>query len=463
MELTAFTLTEAAARIARRELSPVELVRANLAQIERLNPVLNCFITLTAESALKQARQAEQDIRRGNYRGPLHGIPIGIKDLFETAGVRTTAGAKHLANYIPTTDAAVVAQLQAAGAISLGKLNMHEWAMGATNLNPHYGACNNPWNPAYISGGSSGGSGAALAAGLCMGALGTDTGGSIRTPASLCGIVGLKPTYGRVSLRGVIPLSWHLDHVGPMARRVRDVAILFQIIAGYDPADPFSINIPTENYTAHLEDGVQGWRIALAVGDYVNQTAPEIRQAVHQAARVFEQLGAHVIEADLPWIREARQINPIIIASDAAAFHQARLATAADDFGVDVRTRLQQGLAYPAVVYADARRKQAELRRQADRFFDGCDLLLLPTNPVAALRRDAPDFDAQRALLPQFTAPFNLTGIPALSLPCGLTDHTLPIGLQLVGPAWREARVLQAAYAYEQATDWHAQVAPTSD
>jgi len=264
MELTALTLTEAAILIEQRKISPLELTRAHLERIERVNPMLNCFITITPEAALTSAKEAEEAILHGDYRGMLHGIPLALKDIFETRGVRTTAGSKFLANYLPDADSTVVEKLRAAGAVFLGKLNMHEWAMRTSNNNPHYGACKNPWNLNRIPGGSSGGSGAALAAELCMGSLGTDTGGSVRVPAALCSVVGLKPSYGRVSTRGVIPLSWNLDHVGPMARCVRDVAVLLQAIAGYDASDPYSINVPADDYLAYLEAGIQGWHVALA-------------------------------------------------------------------------------------------------------------------------------------------------------------------------------------------------------
>ncbi|MEJ2301642.1 MAG: amidase, partial [Anaerolineales bacterium] len=248
MQLTSLTITEAAELLEKRAISPVDLTQAHLTRIQQVNPHLNCFITLTPELALQSARQAETAIQKGEYRSPLHGIPIALKDLYETAGVRATAGSKFFADYVPEHDCAAWEKLQAAGAINLGKLNLHEIALGVTNANPHFGDCHNPWALERSPGGSSGGSGAALAAELCLGSLGSDTGGSIRIPASLCGVVGLKPTYGRVSLRGVIPLSWNLDHAGPMARRVRDVAILLQIIAGYDSADPYSANLPVPDF-----------------------------------------------------------------------------------------------------------------------------------------------------------------------------------------------------------------------
>jgi len=301
MELTRQTLAETAQLIRERQLSPVELTRACLDQIYRLNPALNCFITITAELALEQARQAEQALAKPSIQtGPLHGIPIALKDLFDTAGILTTAGSSFFFQHVPEQDAEVVRRIQQAGAILLGKLNMHEIALGVTNVNPHFGPCRNPWDSERVSGGSSGGSAVALAAGLCLGSLGSDSGGSIRIPASLCSVVGLKPTYGRVSLRGVLPLSWHTDHVGPLARTVQDVAILLSVIAGYDPHDPSSLQVPVDDYLTNLHIGVRGWRIALASGSYFDDIEPDVKSAIESAAQTFEGLGARVEPVAFP-------------------------------------------------------------------------------------------------------------------------------------------------------------------
>jgi len=459
-ELTTLTLTEAARLVHQHGLSPLELTRAHLERIEALNPVLNCFITITADAAMQRARQAEDAIKRGEIWGPLHGLPVALKDLFETQGVRTTAGSKLFENFIPRTDATVVEKLQAAGAIILGKLNMHEIALGVTNTTSNFGACRNPWALERIPGGSSGGSAAALAAGLCLGALGSDTGGSIRIPASLCGIVGLKPTFGRVSLRGVIPLSWNLDHAGPMARNVLDVAMLLGVIAGYDPQDPSSLMSPSKDDFTHLEKGINGWRIALADDDHFNQAEPEVLQIVHQAAGVFEQLGARVHRVEFPDARLAAQANLLMVRSDAAAFHQQRLQRQPADFGPDVLQRMQQGAAFTSTEYILARRTQSLLRRQFDEFFDQYDLLLTPTTPTTAPLIEGPDAIEQAGTLTRFTSPFNLTGLPALSVPCGFTAQGLPVGLQIVGRSWAEAKLLSASYAYEQATTWHLRKPP---
>ena len=289
-ELIWISLAEAADLLRREEISPVELTAAYLERIQTLDKKLNSFITVTAETAMSHASLAEQELQRGSSfegtpLGLLHGIPIALKDLYETQGVRTTAGSRFFADYIPETDAMTVQKLSTAGAILLGKTNMHEIALGLTTVNPHYGACKNPWALERVPGGSSGGSGAALAAGLCLGSLGSDTGGSIRVPAALCGIVGMKPTYGRVSLRGVIPLSWNLDHAGPMARCVQDVAMLLQVIAGYDPDDPYSVDVPVVDYLANIKDGVKDWRVSLMEDEYLDRTDAEILAAVQEAAQ----------------------------------------------------------------------------------------------------------------------------------------------------------------------------------
>ncbi|MGD2158964.1 MAG: amidase [Anaerolineales bacterium] len=457
MSFTNLTILQAAELIARREISPVELVQAHLERIERIDSQINSYITLTAELAMDQARQAEAAlaVQKPDSELPsLHGIPLALKDLVETQGVRTTAGSLFFSDNIPERDAMVVEKLKSAGAVLLGKLNMHEIALGVTNENPHFGDCKNPWDVARSPGGSSGGSGAALAAELCLGSVGSDTGGSIRIPASLCGIVGLKPTFGRVSKRGVLPLSWHLDHVGPMARCVQDVAILLGVMAGYDPHDPDSVDVPLEDYLVSIEDGVRGWRIAVASDAYFSKEEKQVKAALQEAAGVFEDLGAEVSEVEIPQGREIAQANGRITTSEAAFIHRHRLDAQPDRFGADVLERLKSGKSVTTQEYIQARRVQAKAQRQFDAFFKTYDLLLTATTAIPApLRGSAGAVERAKQLLP-YTSPFNLTGLPALSIPCGFTEEGLPIGMQIVGPLWAEARVLRSARAYERATDW---------
>jgi aspartyl-tRNA(Asn)/glutamyl-tRNA(Gln) amidotransferase subunit A len=454
--LTSLTIAEAADLIHTKKLSPVELTQAHLDRIEKIDPLLNSYITVTGEMALKQARTAETEIMHGEYRGALHGIPIALKDLFYTQGVRLTAGSKFYADYIPRKDAFVVEKLKNSGAIILGKTNMHEWAFGVINDNPHYGTCHNPWDVNHSTGGSSGGSGAALAGNLCMGALGSDTRGSIRIPAALCGIIGLKPTYGRVSLSNVVPLSWSLDHAGPMARTVKDVAILLQAIAGWDEGDALSINFPVDDYLTHIEQPVTGLRIGVIHDDLFNEAEPEIAQAVDKAAQVLLDLGVENANY-LPYRNmDTRETSKIISAVEAAAFHEERLRTRPEDFGEDVRVRLQGALQFKAGEYASAKRAQVQLIHTTRELFRQVDILVVPTTPMVAPRLDDPaELDKARTSLSWFTAPFNMAGLPAISIPCGFTSDGLPIGLQLVAVPWQEAKLLRAAYAYEQATEWH--------
>ena len=346
LDLTSLTLSTTLAALRRRDFTCLELTEACLRQIESLNPQLNAFITLTPELAVQAALQADAllSLQPSNLNElDLLGLPLALKDLFETAGVRTTAGSKFFADNIPAQDADAVLKLKLAGAVILGKTNTHELALGVTGVNPHFGAVKNPWDQTRITGGSSSGSAAAVASGLCLAALGTDTGGSIRIPASLCGVVGLKPTFGRVSTRGVVPLSWNLDHVGCLTHTARDAAILLQVMAGYDPHDPASADVPVDDYLTQLDAGVKDWRVALAVGDYIEACDPEVWAGVQSAYRSFKDLGAVVENVDLSWIADLAQANTRMTQADGAAFHRERLATHPDWFGADVLQRLQAG------------------------------------------------------------------------------------------------------------------------
>lgn len=458
MELYELTLAEISRRIADGKVSPVEVTSAFIQRIEQLEPQINAFITFTPEIALAQAEQAEAEIMAGEYHGPFHGMPIALKDLFETKSIRTTAGADFLRDYIPQEDCEVVRRLRQAGAILLGKLNMHEWALGVTNENPHYGDCKNPWNTRYSPGGSSGGSGAALAARMCPVALGTDTGGSIRIPSSLCGISGLKPTFGRVSKRGVIPLSWNLDHVGPMTRNAEDLALTLNVLAGYDEHDPYATYIPSEDYTAKLKGDVRGWRVAYVDADpFFQEADSEVRLAFLEAVETFRQLGAITEPTIIPDARKMGQANGRMTASDAAAYHHQRLAQEPERFGEDVLRRLQWGAETTSTQYILARHQQMLARHWFRQFFSHYDILLTPTTPITAPLLRSEDAVERARQLTRFTGLFNLSGLPAISIPCGFDTQKLPIGLQIIAPHWGEARLLRAVWAYQQATTWHKQ------
>jgi aspartyl-tRNA(Asn)/glutamyl-tRNA(Gln) amidotransferase subunit A len=430
------------------EMNASDLADACHRQIEMLNPTLNAFVTVIPPEKDKPAPE------NGNF--PLYGIPIAVKDLFNTKGIRTTAGSKFFAGHIPDEDAFALKKIKKAGGRIVGKTNMHEIALGVTNNNPHFGACKNPWDVTRTPGGSSGGSAVAVAAGMASAALGTDTGGSIRIPAALCGVVGLKPTYGRVSLRGVIPLSWNLDHVGPITRRVEDAAWMLQVMGGYDAQDPASEKTLPGDYSSHLQDSIKGRRAALAVGSFIEEvTDPQALQAVRHAAETLEEQGMIVGELNMDFLRDAARANGVMVQADAAAFHRERLKEHPDWFGADVRQRLETGAAFSSTEYALARRTQAEVKRRLAFLFEEYDVILLPTTPIPAPVLEGEDAVERARLLTRFTAPFNLTGLPALSVPCGFSSEGLPIGLQIVARTWNEAGALRAGYAYQQATEWH--------
>ena len=452
MQTESLTIATALESFYRGKATARDLAEACFQQIERLNPKLNAFITvINPEDALK----VQYPAGTGPLTKALRGIPIALKDLFDTAGILTTAGSKFFADNIPGEDAFVVEKLKQAGAIIMGKTNTHEIALGVTGNNPHYGTARNPWDPTRIPGGSSSGSAIAVATGMALGALGTDTGGSIRIPASLCGIVGLKPTHGRVSLRGVFPLSWNLDHVGPLTKCVRDAALILQVISIYDPIDPASIKMLTGDYLGHLIDDMEGRKIALGVGKYINGADSEVFSAVCDAAKVFEAMGCKVQEVNVDWMRDAALANKTMTQSDGAAVHRDRLKEQPEMFGEDIRRRLEDGAKTTSTEYILARRTQTEIRKRCELFFESYDLLLTPTTPIAAPTVEGHDAVEQAGRLTRFTAPFNLAGLPALSIPCGFTKEGLPIGLQIVSRAWADAKVLNAGYAFEQKTDWH--------
>lgn len=439
MDTASLTITRARAALRAEEFSAHALTSACLTVIEAKNPTLNAFAVVTPPAAGTSTASPST----------LSGIPIAIKDLIDLAGFPTRAGSPlHFGDTPALKDAAVVEKLKAAGAVIVGKTNTHEIALGITGINPHTGPVRNPHDPTRITGGSSSGSAAAVASGMALGALGSDTGGSIRIPAALCGVVGFKPTFGRVSARGVMPLSWNLDHVGTITRSVEDAALLLEVIAGYDPRDPASVDVPTEAYTARLTGGVRGWRLALAVGNYIEECDAGALSAVREAARVFERLGAQVIKVEVPRLREAAAANGTMVVADAAAFHRERLEAHPEWFGADVRERLERGRAVTSTEYALARRTQQEMRRYFDMFFAEYDALLLPSTASVAAPIAGLNSASYAPRLTRFTAPFNLAGLPALSIPCGEVDG-LPVGLQIVGAPWQESGVLRVGHAFE--------------
>jgi aspartyl-tRNA(Asn)/glutamyl-tRNA(Gln) amidotransferase subunit A len=446
------TISGALELLREKKISIQELAEACYRQLERLNPKLNAFITVIDQ---QDALDAQFPGDNTSSSSALRGIPIAVKDLFDTAGIRTTVGSKFFADNIPEQDAFVVERLKGAGAILVGKTNTHEIALGITGNNPHYGTARNPWDTTRIPGGSSSGSAIAVTTGMALGALGTDTGGSIRIPASLCGIVGFKPTFGRVSLRGVFPLSWNLDHVGPLTKCVKDAALILQVISVYDPIDPASIKMPMSDDLDHLVEDVKGRKIALGVGKFIEAAELEVLDAIHKAGRVFESLGCKVQEVNVDWLREAALANKTMTQSDGAAVHRDRLKEHPEMFGEDIRRRLEEGTKTTSTEYILARRTQAEVRKRFEHFFEDYDFLITPTTPIPAPTIEGHDAVEQAGRLTRFTAPFNLAGLPALSLPCGFTEEGLPIGLQIISGAWADANVLNMGNAYEQATDWH--------
>jgi aspartyl-tRNA(Asn)/glutamyl-tRNA(Gln) amidotransferase subunit A len=454
---TRLSLMEASRLVRSKRISPVELTQACLSRIEQLNPKLNAFITVTADSALTQAREAEADMQRGRWRGPLHGIPIALKDLLDTAGVRTTAASSLFKDRIPTQDAEIVRRLRTAGAVFLGKLNLHEFAYGGSSVIGHFGIVPNPWVPNYSAGGSSSGSAVAVAAELCYGAIGSDTGGSIRQPAAYCGIVGLKPTYGRVSTRGVIPLAWSLDHLGPMTRTVRDAAVMLQAIAGYDPQDTTSTDTAVSDYVRTLEARTSSLRIGIPRAYFFEGLHPEIQAAMDTALSALGRLTSSQNELEIPLSNDT---TATILSAEAYAYHQENASRAPDLYQPETLKRIRAGAEISSVAYVRSRRQLDQLRRSAPRIFDAVDLVVTPTTPVppftiSELLADPDTLRAKEILMLRNTRPFNLLGLPTISVPCGFSQAGLPIGMQITGPPGGEATVLRLAYAYERETNWH--------
>ena len=456
-ELAYLSVTEASNGLRRKEFSPVELARTCLERIEAIDGKLHSFITINADMALEQARIAEQELHAGINKGPLHGIPIALKDLYATKDFRTTCHSAVFQDWVPDHDATTVANLPEVGTILLGKLGMHEFAFGGPSVDAPFPAVRNPWHMAHIPGGSSSGSGAALAAGLCLGSLGSDTGGSIRTPSSHCGVVGIKPTYGRVSRHGVVPLSWSLDHCGPMTRSVEDCAIFLQAIAGYDPMDPASANVSVPDFRAALKDEIKGLRVGVPRANWFNENRgidPETERCFSNALKTLEDLGAIVVEIDGRPFSLARKANQTILVAEAYTYHEKRLQQGPEKFGSSVRRRMLEGAFLSAADYITALRARTVLNEQICANFSRVNVFATPTVPRPPEAFEALDPNEQN-LRPNFTNPFNLTGLPAISVPCGFTSFNLPVGLQIVTRPFEEATAFRVAYAYEQATDWH--------
>ncbi len=455
-ELPLLDLSDVSRAVQKKEVSPVELTEACLARIEKLNPKLNAFITVTGTAALEDARKAEGEIARGEWKGPLHGIPLAVKDLIETAGVKTTAASAVLQDNVPTADAEVIRRLKLAGAILLGKLNLHEFAYGGSGIIGHFGPAHNPWYTAHVTGGSSSGSAAAVGACLCYGAIGTDTAGSIRLPAACCGITGLKPTYGLVSARGVIPLSWSLDHVGPMARTAADAALILQAIAAYDPQDIGSQKFPPVYYPSAIEESTAALRIGVA-RDYWNEVDGEIKSAVDSAVSTIAGITAGVQQVEL-----STDTDRTVVRCEAYAYHQKHLPQHEKDYDPETLRRIRSGTDVTAPQYIQAQRDLLQQRRQILHMFERVDLILTPTTPLLAptfaeLEAKPDQLRNKEMIMLRNTRPFNVYGLPSISLNCGFSKSGLPIGLQIIGAPSAEGSVLALAHAYQKQTEWHKQ------
>ena len=460
-ELHYLTIAELAPLLRDKKVSPVELLQAFLERIHALDGTFHSFITLMEESAVREAEQSERALASGDYRGPLHGIPIGLKDLYYTKGVVTTAGSPILGDFVPGEDATTVTKLKEAGGIILGKLNMHPFAYGAIGINPDYGTPPNPWDKERIPGGSSSGAGVALMAGMLPAATGSDTGGSIRIPASICGVVGIKPTYGRVSKHGVVPLSWSLDHAGPMARSVEDCAVLLQAMAGHDPKDPGSREIPVPDYVAEMKRPVKGLKAGLPRKEFFVRLQQGVSDAVEKAIETLEGMGVEVHEVDVPSMDDAVAISLGILGPEVAAYHRKWIEERPGDYVPQVLTRIKSGMFVPAVDYIKSHQARAKFTQGYLDAMNDLDILITPTEQLTAPKMeesrvtiDGVEETTQNLML-WHNRPFNITGFPAISVPCGFDDKGLPVGLQIVGKPFQEGTVLQAAYAYEQATPWH--------
>lgn len=451
-----WSLSKLSTLIKKRKISPVEVTRKLLERIDALNPKLNAYITVLHEKAMENALQAEREIAAGNWKGPIHGIPIGLKDLIYTKDIKTTMGSEIFKDHIPDYDAAVVEKLKQSGAVIIGKLNTHQFAYGATGDRSFFGAVKNPYNVSKISGGSSSGSGASVAASLCFAAIGTDTGGSIRIPSSCCGIVGMKPTFGSVSKYGVFPLSWTLDHVGPVTRTVQDNAVLLNALSGYDERDPYSIKANDEDFTRLLHQGIKGSVIGIPSSFYFENLDSEVEKQVRQAVEVFKGLGAEIRLIEIPQMRQISIAHEITIKSEAYAVHEELLRNHPQQYDEEVKARLLTGLTTKAYEYVQAQQMKQLAIKEFNNVLKEVEIILTPVLPILP-----PDIGQRevnihgyrehvQAALTRFTRPANLIGFPSLSIPCGFSTSGLPIGLQLIGRPYDEANLYRFAYAFEQ-------------
>lgn len=461
-DLLDLTMREAAAAVRGKEVSPVELTRRSLERIAADEPRLHAFARLTEAPAMAAAQQAEREILAGTWRGELHGVPVAVKDLYDIAGLPTTCSSKVRHDHVATADSACVQRLQQAGAVIVGKTHTHEFAYGIAT--PTTG---NPWNVEHIPGGSSGGSGATLAARGCYMAMGTDTGGSIRIPAALCGTVGLKPTYGRVSRVGVASLSWSLDHAGPLARTVADCAATLGVLAGFDARDPGSADVPVGDYLGELERGVKGLRIGVPKNYFFEHVEPEVEANVRAAIATLEREGAELVEVEVPMADLMMAIEFGLCMPEASAYHRTMIRERAELYEPDVRTFLEGGMMIPAVDYIAALRQRTLLQAAWRRMFDGLDALIGPAVPAVAMRRDQPELtwpdgvvERASSVYVRLSAPANVTGTPSVAVPCGFGKGGLPTAFQVMGRPFGEARILRIARAYERTADWSTRKPP---
>jgi aspartyl-tRNA(Asn)/glutamyl-tRNA(Gln) amidotransferase subunit A len=460
-EICYFTASQLCRLIQNKKISPIEVVEAHLTRIRSLEPVLNSFITLLDDQAMAAAKQAEKEIQEGRYRGPLHGIPLGLKDLYYTKGIRTTSGSRIFDTFIPNFDSTIVRKLKGAGGILLGKQNMHPLAYGPTGENLEYGHMHNPWNPKLIAGGSSGGSGSATASGQCTLSMGSDTGGSVRIPSAMCGLVGFKPTYGRLSRYGLTALAWSQDHPGPITRSVEDCVLIMNAIAGYDPNDPTSVEVPVPDYSKALTGEIKGLRVGVPKEYFQVPIDSQVKKQFWKAVKRLGELGAIVSEVSWPMYHHSMAIANTIMMSEATAYHSKLIRTNGSRIYPPARLRLEAGFFISAIDYIQAQRARTLFYNQSLSVLKKVDLLAGPTVPVTAFKIGTDKVKINNTwvgaipLLTQYTRPFNLNGFPAITVPCGFSDDGLPIGLQLAGRPFEEEIVLRTAHAYEHSTDWH--------